>query len=87
MSSTVTSGRSTSRPRISGDAAVIRSNTALATGSRFMTGTGALGGAFWGLLFGLLSFTPILGMAAGAGAGALGGPPMSRSTRLHRVAA
>ena len=38
-----------------------------------MTGTAALGGACWGLLFGLLSFIPLLGMAAGAGAGALGG--------------
>lgn len=34
---------------------------------------GASGGAFWGLLAGLLFFNPILGVAAGAGAGALAG--------------
>ena len=27
-----------------------------------MTGAGALGGSFWGLLFGLLFFVPLLGM-------------------------
>lgn len=36
-----------------------------------LTGAGALGGAFWGMLFGLLFFVPILGLAIGAGLGAL----------------
>jgi len=34
---------------------------------------GALGGGFWGLLFGLIFFVPILGLAIGAGIGALAG--------------
>jgi uncharacterized membrane protein len=34
---------------------------------------GALGGGFWGLLFGLIFFVPILGLAVGAGLGALSG--------------
>ena len=34
---------------------------------------GATGGAFWGLLIGVLSFNPLLGVAVGAGAGALSG--------------
>jgi len=34
-------------------------------------GVGALTGSFWGLLFGLIFFVPILGMAIGAGLGAL----------------
>lgn len=34
---------------------------------------GASGGAFWGLLAGLIFFNPLLGVAAGAGAGALAG--------------
>lgn len=38
-----------------------------------LVGVGALGGAFWGLLIGLLFFMPLLGAAIGAGAGALGG--------------
>lgn len=38
-----------------------------------MAGIGALDGAFWGLLFGVLFFIPLLGMAVGAGLGALGG--------------
>lgn len=38
-----------------------------------LVGAGALGGAFWGLLIGLLFFAPWLGMAAGALGGALGG--------------
>jgi uncharacterized membrane protein len=38
-----------------------------------MTGTGALGGGFWGLLFGLIFFVPLLGLAIGAGMGALMG--------------
>jgi len=37
------------------------------------TGTGALGGAFWGFLFGLIFFVPLLGLAVGAATGALGG--------------
>lgn len=36
-----------------------------------LTGVGALTGSFWGLLFGLIFFVPILGMAIGAGLGAL----------------
>ena len=38
-----------------------------------LTGAGAVGGAFWGLLIGLLFFVPIAGMAVGAAAGALAG--------------
>jgi uncharacterized membrane protein len=38
-----------------------------------LVGEGAWGGAFWGLLLGLLFFAPFLGMAIGAGAGALMG--------------
>jgi uncharacterized membrane protein len=38
-----------------------------------LTGAGALGGSFWGLLFGLIFFVPLLGMAIGAGMGALAG--------------
>jgi uncharacterized membrane protein len=34
---------------------------------------GALGGGFWGLLFGLIFFIPILGLAIGAATGALFG--------------
>jgi uncharacterized membrane protein len=37
------------------------------------TGAGALGGAFWGTLVGLLFFAPVLGMAVGAGTGAVAG--------------
>ncbi|WP_374968410.1 YhjD/YihY/BrkB family envelope integrity protein [Terrabacter sp. BE26] len=37
------------------------------------TGKGALGGAFWGLLLGVIFFAPLLGLAVGAAAGALGG--------------
>lgn len=38
-----------------------------------MWGVGASGGAFWGLLAGILFFNPLLGIAAGAGAGAIAG--------------
>ena len=38
-----------------------------------MTGALALGGAFWGFLFGMIFFVPLLGMAIGAGMGAWGG--------------
>lgn len=34
---------------------------------------GATGGAFWGLLAGLIFFNPLLGLAVGAGAGAISG--------------
>jgi uncharacterized membrane protein len=34
---------------------------------------GASGGAFWGLIAGMLFFNPLIGVAAGAGAGALAG--------------
>ncbi len=36
-----------------------------------LVGPAALGGAFWGFLFGLLFFVPLLGLALGAGGGAL----------------
>jgi uncharacterized membrane protein len=38
-----------------------------------LVGSGALGGATWGMLIGLLFFAPWLGFAIGAAAGALGG--------------
>jgi uncharacterized membrane protein len=38
-----------------------------------LVGAGTLGGAFWGMLIGLLFFVPFLGMAAGAATGALFG--------------
>ncbi len=38
-----------------------------------LTGTGAVGGAFWGFLFGLIFLVPLFGMAVGAAAGAVGG--------------
>ena len=38
-----------------------------------LVGAGALGGAFWGMLIGLLFFAPWLGLAMGALGGALGG--------------
>lgn len=38
-----------------------------------LVGSGAVGGGFWGLLFGTLLFSPILGAAVGAAAGALSG--------------
>lgn len=37
-----------------------------------LAGVGALNGAFWGMLFGLIFFIPLLGMAVGAAFGALG---------------
>lgn len=38
-----------------------------------LTTAGAVSGAFWGMLIGLLFFNPLLGAAVGAGAGALSG--------------
>ncbi len=38
-----------------------------------LTGVGAAGGAFWGMLIGLLFLNPLLGAVIGAGAGALSG--------------
>ncbi|GHO90728.1 membrane protein [Reticulibacter mediterranei] len=38
-----------------------------------LVGAGAMGGAFWGMLVGLLFLSPLLGAAIGAGAGALVG--------------
>jgi uncharacterized membrane protein len=38
-----------------------------------LVGAGALGGAFWGMLIGLLFFVPWLGLVAGAVGGAIGG--------------
>jgi len=37
-----------------------------------LAGIGALNGAFWGMLFGLIFFVPILGLAVGAAFGAMG---------------
>jgi uncharacterized membrane protein len=39
--------------------------------SHSLTGLGAVGGGFWGLLIGFLFFVPLVGLAIGAGAGAL----------------
>ena len=38
-----------------------------------LVGAGALGGAFWGMLIGLLFFVPWLGLAVGAASGAIAG--------------
>ncbi|MEA2114131.1 MAG: DUF1269 domain-containing protein [Thermodesulfobacteriota bacterium] len=38
-----------------------------------LTAAGAVGGSFWGMLVGLVFLNPLVGMAAGAGAGALSG--------------
>jgi uncharacterized membrane protein len=38
-----------------------------------LVGAGALGGAFWGMLIGLLFFAPWLGLVVGAVGGAIGG--------------
>ncbi|HSD57346.1 MAG TPA: DUF1269 domain-containing protein [Methanotrichaceae archaeon] len=38
-----------------------------------LAGTLALGGAFWGLLLGLIFFVPVFGLLVGAAAGALAG--------------
>lgn len=38
-----------------------------------LVGAGAMGGAFWGMLVGLLFWAPWLGLAIGAASGALGG--------------
>lgn len=38
-----------------------------------LTAAGAVGGAFWGTLIGLIFLNPLLGAAVGAGAGALSG--------------
>jgi uncharacterized membrane protein len=38
-----------------------------------MVGAGALGGAFWGLLIGLIFLVPIFGLVHGAAAGAIAG--------------
>src|SRR6478672_289243 len=38
-----------------------------------LTGAGALGGAFGGMMLGLIFFIPLLGLAIGAGMGALAG--------------
>jgi uncharacterized membrane protein len=41
-----------------------------------MARLGALGGAFWGFLLGMIFFVPLLGAAIGAGTGALAGTPL-----------
>jgi uncharacterized membrane protein len=41
-----------------------------------MARLGALGGAFWGFLLGMIFFVPLLGAAIGAGTGALAGSPL-----------
>lgn len=38
-----------------------------------LTAAGAVGGSFWGMLIGFLFMNPLVGLAAGAGAGALSG--------------
>lgn len=38
-----------------------------------LTAAGAMGGSFWGLLIGVLFLNPLLGLAVGAGSGALAG--------------
>ena len=38
-----------------------------------LTTAGAVGGGFWGLLIGLIFLNPLLGLAVGAGAGAVSG--------------
>jgi uncharacterized membrane protein len=38
-----------------------------------LTAAGAVGGGFWGMLIGMLFFNPLLGVAVGAGTGALSG--------------
>lgn len=38
-----------------------------------LTALGAVGGGFWGMLIGMLFLNPLLGLAVGAGAGALSG--------------
>jgi len=38
-----------------------------------LTGAGAVGGAFWGTLIGMIFLNPLLGAAVGAGAGAISG--------------
>jgi uncharacterized membrane protein len=38
-----------------------------------LTAAGAVGGAFWGMLIGLIFLNPLLGAAIGAGSGALAG--------------
>ncbi len=38
-----------------------------------MTAGGAVSGGFWGLLIGLIFLNPLVGIAVGAGAGAVGG--------------
>ncbi len=38
-----------------------------------LTSAGAVGGGFWGMLIGMIFLNPLLGLAVGAGAGALSG--------------
>lgn len=38
-----------------------------------LTAAGAVGGSFWGMLIGLIFLNPLVGMAVGAGAGAISG--------------
>ncbi|MGA7277808.1 MAG: DUF1269 domain-containing protein [Desulfocapsaceae bacterium] len=38
-----------------------------------LTAAGAVGGGFWGMLIGMVFLNPLVGMAVGAGAGALSG--------------
>ena len=38
-----------------------------------LTAAGAVGGSFWGMLIGMIFLNPLLGLAVGAGAGALSG--------------
>lgn len=47
-----------------------------------LAGIGTLDGAFWGMLIGMIFFVPLLGMAVGAAAGALGGSRLNMDTLL-----
>ena len=41
--------------------------------ARNLTAAGAVGGGFWGMLIGMIFFNPLIGVALGAGAGAISG--------------
>ena len=58
------------------DAAIVvrrRDGKAKVKQAQSLVGAGALGGAFWGMLIGLLFFMPWMGLAVGAISGALAG--------------
>ena len=58
------------------DAAIVvrkKDGKAKVTHASDLVGVGALGGAFWGMLIGLIFWMPFLGMAVGAASGAIVG--------------